>query len=172
MGRGRERYQTQCQKVSLDVCEQNGEPDITRSSKPDVCELVTRSSKPEVERNQETQVRSQRMGIHEASQVPRRRTVKRTWDLHEALFLIAWILFKVQSVQLLSHVWLFETPWIAACLATNSWSLPKLMSIESVMPSSHLILSSPSPPDPSPSQHQSLLQWVNSSHEVAKLLEF
>lgn len=30
-----------------------------------------------------------RMGIHEASQVPRRRTVKRTWDLHEALFLIA-----------------------------------------------------------------------------------
>ena len=33
-------------------------------------------------------------------------------------------------------------------------------------------LSSPSPPAPSPSQHQSLLQWVNSSHEVAKVLEF
>ena len=33
-------------------------------------------------------------------------------------------------------------------------------------------LSSPSPPAPSPSQHQSLFQWVNSSHEVAKLLEF
>ena len=33
-------------------------------------------------------------------------------------------------------------------------------------------LSSPSPPTPYPSQHQSLFQWVNSSHEVAKVLEF
>ena len=33
-------------------------------------------------------------------------------------------------------------------------------------------LSSPSPPAPNPSQHQSLFQWVNSSHQVAKLLEF
>ena len=33
-------------------------------------------------------------------------------------------------------------------------------------------LSSPSPPTPNPSQHQSLFQWVNSSHEVAKVLEF
>ena len=48
------------------------------------------------------------------------------------------------SVQLLSHVQLFETPWIAAHQAslsiTNSWSLHKLMPVESVMPSSHLIL--------------------------------
>ena len=47
------------------------------------------------------------------------------------------------SVQLLSRVRLFATPWTAAHEAslsiTNSWSLPKLMSIESVMPSSHLI---------------------------------
>ena len=33
-------------------------------------------------------------------------------------------------------------------------------------------LSSPSPPAPNPSQHQGLFQWVNSSHEVAKVLEF
>ena len=33
-------------------------------------------------------------------------------------------------------------------------------------------LSSPSPPAPNPSQHQSIFQWVNSSHEVAKVLEF
>ena len=33
-------------------------------------------------------------------------------------------------------------------------------------------LSSPSPPAPNPSQHHSLFQWVNSSHEVAKVLEF
>jgi len=36
---------------------------------------------------------------------------------------------------------------------------------------SHLLLS-PSPPAPNPSQHQSRFQWVNSSHEVAKVLEF
>ena len=51
------------------------------------------------------------------------------------------------SDQSLSHVWLFATPWIAALQAslsiTNSWSLPKLMSIKSVMPSSHLILCCP-----------------------------
>ena len=50
--------------------------------------------------------------------------------------------------------------------------LLKLMSIKSVTPSSHLILSSPSPPAPNPSQHQSLSKWVNSSHQAAKVLEF
>ena len=52
-----------------------------------------------------------------------------------------------QSVQLLSPVQLFATPWTAACQAslsiTNSWSLPKLMSFESVMPFNHLILFHP-----------------------------
>ena len=51
------------------------------------------------------------------------------------------------SVQALSHVWLFATPWIAACQAslsiTISQSLLKLMPIESVMPSNHLILCCP-----------------------------
>ena len=51
------------------------------------------------------------------------------------------------SVQLLSRVWLFATPWIAACQAslsiTNSRSSLRLASIESVMPSSHLILGRP-----------------------------
>ena len=53
----------------------------------------------------------------------------------------------VSSVQLLSRVWLFTIPWTAACQAslsiTNSRSLPKLMSIESGMPSNHLILCRP-----------------------------
>ena len=83
--------------------------------------------------------------------------------------------FQFSSVQSLSRVRLFETSWIAAHQAslsiTNSWNSLRLTSIESVMPSSHLILSSPSAPAPSPSQHQSLFQWVNSSHEVAKVLE-
>ena len=51
------------------------------------------------------------------------------------------------SLQSLSHVWLFVTPWTAAHQAslsiTNSQSLLKLMSIESVMPSNHLILCHP-----------------------------
>ena len=54
--------------------------------------------------------------------------------------------FQFYSVQLLSHVRLFMILWTAARQAslsiTNSWSLLKLMSIESVMPSSHLILCS------------------------------
>ena len=53
----------------------------------------------------------------------------------------------VSSVQSLSLIWLFATPWTAARQAslsiTNSWSLLKLMSIESVMPSNHLILCHP-----------------------------
>ena len=53
----------------------------------------------------------------------------------------------VSSVQLLSCVWLFATPWTAAHQAslsiTNSWSLLKLMSIVLVMPSNHLILCRP-----------------------------
>ena len=51
------------------------------------------------------------------------------------------------SVQLLSRFQLFATPWTTARQAslsiTKSWSLPKLISIESVMPSSHLILCHP-----------------------------
>ena len=54
---------------------------------------------------------------------------------------------KFSSVQSLSHVRLFATPWTAACQAslstTNIWSPPKPMSIESVIQSSHLILRCP-----------------------------
>ena len=80
------------------------------------------------------------------------------------------------SVQSLSHVWLFAIPRITALQATlsitNSRSSLRLTSIESVIPSSHLILCRPLlllPPIP-PSI--SLFRWVNSSHEVAKVLEF
>ena len=51
------------------------------------------------------------------------------------------------SIQLLSHVWIFVTPWTAAhqtsLSITNSQSLHKFMSIESVIPSNHLILCRP-----------------------------
>ena len=63
------------------------------------------------------------------------------------------------SVQLLSHVRIFATPWTVARQAslsiTNSWSLLKLMSIELVMPSNHLILFRPL-----------LLPWIFTSIRV------
>ena len=62
-------------------------------------------------------------------------------------YYIAVLTIVTSSVQLLSSVQLFATPWIAARQAslsiTNSWSLHKPMSIELVMPSSHLILCHP-----------------------------
>ena len=58
-----------------------------------------------------------------------------------------WANAQFSSVQLLSRVWLFATPWIVALQAslsiTNSQSSLKLMSIELVMPSSHLLLCHP-----------------------------
>ena len=88
-----------------------------------------------------------------------------------------WISYQFSSVQSFNRVWLFATPWIAAHQAslsiTNSRSSLKLMSIESVMPSSHLILCCPLlllPPIP-PSIRV-FFQWVNSSYEVAQVLEF
>ena len=85
--------------------------------------------------------------------------------------------FEFSSVQSLSHVRLFVTPWTTARQAslsiTNSCGPPKPMSIESVMPwqPSHPLLS-PSPPALNFSQHQGLFKWVSSLHQVAKVLEF
>ena len=86
-----------------------------------------------------------------------------------------WLWFIVHS---LSCVWLFATPWTAAFQASLSFTISqgllKLMSTEMVMPSNHLILplSPASLPALSLSQHQGLFQWVASSHQVAKVLEF
>ena len=59
--------------------------------------------------------------------------------------ILEWVQFS--TVQLLSHVWLFATPWTAACQAslsiTNHQRPPKPMSMELVMPSNHLILGCP-----------------------------
>ena len=90
------------------------------------------------------------------------------------LFLGKYVHFS--SVQSLSCVWLFATPWNAARQAslsiTNSGSSLRLTSIKSLMPSSHLILDRPLLLLPPISFPVSLFQWVNSSHKVAKVLEF
>ena len=96
-------------------------------------------------------------------------------------FVVVWvsraISVRISSVQSLSRIQLFVTPWTEACQAslsvTNSRSLLKLMSTEfadAIQPSNPL--SSPSPPTFNLSQHQGLFKWVNSSHQVTKVLEF
>ena len=80
------------------------------------------------------------------------------------------------SVQSFSRVRLFETPWTAARQAslsiTNAQSLLKLMSIESVMPSNHLILRRPLLLLPSVFPSIRIFSNVSSSYQVAKVLEF
>ena len=102
-----------------------------------------------------------------------------------------WDIFtlKFSSVQLLRCVWLFVSPWTAAHLAslsithglqhtqaslsiTISQSLLKFMSIESVMPSSHIILCCPLSSCLQSFPASGLLQRVSYSHQVAKVLEF
>ena len=91
-----------------------------------------------------------------------------------------WILasysfLQLSSVQSLSCVRLFATLWTSACQAslpiTNSRSSPKPTSIESMMPSKHLILCCPfSCPQSFPASGS--FQRVRSSHQVGKVLEF
>ena len=77
-----------------------------------------------------------------------------------------WFTYQFSSVQLLSRVWLFTTPWTAPCQAslsiTNSQNLPKLMSIESLMSSNLLML-----------WHPLLLQpWIFQSIRVFPMSQF
>ena len=112
--------------------------------------------------NFETEYREQWSGKH--------------WQLITLLFIC---LIQFSSVQSLSHVWLFVTPRIAARQAslsiTNSWSSPKLMSIELVMPSSHLILCRPLlllppiPPNISLFPVSQLFTWGDQSIGVSAL---
>ena len=98
---------------------------------------------------------------------------------------ISWVRLvsdQIRSNQLLSHVRLFATPWIAAHQAslsiTNSRSSLRLMSIESVMPSSHLILVVPfsSCPQSLPASESfpisQLFAWGGQSTGVSALASF
>ena len=80
------------------------------------------------------------------------------------------------SVQSLSRVWLFATPWTAARQASLSITNPDFTQThvhrvgDAVQPSHPL--SSPSPPAFNLSQHQGLFKWVSSLHQVARVLSF
>ena len=80
------------------------------------------------------------------------------------------------SVQLLSHVRLFchpincSTPGLPVYHQLPEFTQTHIHRVSDAIQPSYPLLS-PSPPASNPSQHQSLFQWVNSSHEVAKVLE-
>ena len=104
-----------------------------------------------------------------------RKTVYQTSLMYVSKALLTFLYGTVQfSLSVVSDS---VTPWTAAHQASlsiaNSQSLLKLMFIESVMPSNHLILCCPHPPPAlSLSQLQGLFQCVSSLHQVAKVLEF
>ena len=79
------------------------------------------------------------------------------------------------SVQSLSHVRLFVTPWFAACQASlfiiPEYTQTHVLRVSDAIQPSHP-LSSPTPPTFNLSQHQGLFHWVGSLHQVAKVLEF
>ena len=99
------------------------------------------------------------------------------WTLYQLSHKGSTIGIQFSSVQSLSRVRLFATAWIAARQASLSITISRKFTQTQVCRVGDAIqpshpLSSPSPPAPNPSQHQSLFQWVNSLHEVAKVLEF
>ena len=97
-------------------------------------------------------------------------------NLHVKLLLELLLNYNFSSVQSLSCVWLCDpmncsTPGIPVYHQLLELTQIHVDWVSDAIQSSHPLWSLSSPA-PSPSQHQSLLQWVNSSHEVAKVLEF
>ena len=94
-----------------------------------------------------------------------------------AYFSTVFIYISFSSVQSLSCVWLCcdpmncSTPGLPVHRQLPEFTQTGVHRVSDASQPSHP-LSSPSPPDPNPFQHQGLFQWVNSSHEVARVLEF
>ena len=108
------------------------------------------------------------------SGLPSSRETSQLWDQTQVSRIAGGLL--IYSVQWLSRVWLFATPWIAAHQASLSSTTPRVTQnhvhwVGDAMQPSHPLLS-PSPPAFNLSQHQGLFQCVSSSHQVAKDLEF
>ena len=92
---------------------------------------------------------------------------------HYNLGLICYIQFSsvVQLCPTLCNPMNHSTPGLPVHHQLPEFTQTHVHRVSDVNQPSHPLLS-PSPPTPNPSQHQSLFQWVNSSHEVAKVLEF
>ena len=87
------------------------------------------------------------------------------------LFLVAHFSSVTQSCPTLCDPMSCSTPGLPVHHQLPEFTQTQVHRVSDAIQPSHP-LSSPSPPAPNPSQHQSLFQWVSSSHEVAKVLEF
>ena len=94
-------------------------------------------------------------------------------DIFKSLSMFSSVQFSsvVQSCPTLCNPMNCRTPGLPVHHHLSEFTQTHVHWVSDVIHPSHP-LSSPSPPAPNPSQHQSLFQWVNSSHEVAKVLEF
>ena len=97
------------------------------------------------------------------------------WNMSRALKKIYWIYFQFSSVAqsclTLCDPMIRSTPGLPVHHQLLESTQTHVHWVGDAIQPSHPLLS-PSPPAPNPSQHQDLFQWVNSSHEVAKVLEF
>ena len=97
-----------------------------------------------------------------------------SWSLHLLIFLSTMVFqfsSVTQSCPTLCNPINRSTPGLPVHHQLPEFTQPHVHRVGDAIQPSHP-LSSPSPPAPNPSQHQGLFQWVNSSHEVAKVLEF
>ena len=97
------------------------------------------------------------------------------WNMSRALKKIYWIYFQFSSVAqsclTLCDPMIRSTPGLPVHHQLLESTQTHVHWVGDAIQPSHPLLS-PSPPAPNPSQHQDLFQWVNSSHELAKVLEF
>ena len=103
-----------------------------------------------------------------------RSTVPRALPLQQATidpYLHSWVSSVAQSCPTLHDSMNHSTPGLPVHHQLPEFTQTHVHWVSDAIQPSHP-LSSPSPPAPNPSQHQSLFHWVNSSHEVAKVLEF
>ena len=114
---------------------------VSRNSK-DISETRLESKVESIMRKNQRSIRRMRCFL-----ICNRENINQIIIFNYRSYYFIYSLFQFSLVQSLSRIQLFATPWITACQAslsiTNSRSSPKLMSIESVMPSSHLILCHP-----------------------------
>ena len=102
----------------------------------------------------------------------RNNVLSAIWGLFSPVKFTHKINYQFSSVQSLSRVWLFASPWgLPVHHQLPEFTQTHVHWVSDAIQPSHPP-SSPSPPAPNLSQHQGLFKWVSSSHQVVKVLEF
>ena len=121
---------------------------------------------------------SGKMNVHWKWHVSQYKKKKERDDSDKVFSLLCYLLYAsiqfssvAQSCLTLRDPMNHSTPGLPVHHQLSEFTQTHIHRLSEAIQPSHPLLS-PSPPAPSPSQHQGLFQWVNSSHEVAKVLEF